>query len=123
MYVWVIGHPQIDLSILNSLYSTAEQEEACNLQVYLEDSPTQNGEAAGDLSGNWLEIARLLGRKHHIIESLHALSLVPEEASADYPRSKLIYDIIIYSLRHVHARYINSWHAHELGRANKLKTS
>jgi hypothetical protein len=48
-------------------------------QVYLERKVSDSqGNGALD-NENWNEVAHLLGRKHHIIDSMHALTLVPDE--------------------------------------------
>lgn len=52
------------------------------VQVFLEPRLLADDSNSAE-NGNWIDVARLLGRKHHIIEPLHALSLVPEEVSKD----------------------------------------
>ena len=70
------------LRTCKELKCTSEGNDIC-VQVYLEPRGTQNGSSHPE-SSNWLEVAKLLGRKHHIIEPLHALSLVPEEVLTSF---------------------------------------
>ncbi len=49
------------------------------MQVYLEREGPDGRQRSTLDSENWGEVAQLLGRKHHIIDPLHALTLVPDE--------------------------------------------